>query len=282
MIDDLSKTLRAILTQRGLPEELSSAQIVFDHPSEKFNPQQTTIDLFLYDIREDLELRSNTEIVERKNGKVIMHRPPLRVACSYLVTAWPVGGADLALQEQRLLSQVLYVFSGMPTIPATFLQEALKGQSPPLPMVTALVDPQKNLSEFWTALGSQLRPSITLTATIAIDAYPPQVAPMVVSEEIRLRDRSSGADEKKMATTPDDSFRIGGRVAGAGEAPIAGASVELVGQGLWARTDAEGYYLLGMMKAGAYKLRVKAGTKTKEIKINVPPLAGKNFDVQLG
>jgi hypothetical protein len=31
----------------------------------------------------------------------VIHRAPKRVACTYLVTAWPVGGTDLALQEQR-------------------------------------------------------------------------------------------------------------------------------------------------------------------------------------
>ena len=69
-IDDLSRTLRAILTQKGLPTELGSAQIVFDRPSETFNPQQTTVDLFLYDIREDSELRSNEEMIEHRNGQV--------------------------------------------------------------------------------------------------------------------------------------------------------------------------------------------------------------------
>jgi hypothetical protein len=84
MIDDHSRTLRAILTRKDLPPELAGAQIVFDHPSETFNPQQTTVDLFLYDIREDLELRSNEEVIEHLDGRVITHRPPMRVACSYL------------------------------------------------------------------------------------------------------------------------------------------------------------------------------------------------------
>jgi len=191
MIDDLSETLRAILTQKGLPAELAAAHIVFDHPSETFIPQQTTVDLFLYDIREDLELRSNELEFERSNGKVTTHRAPLRIACSYLITAWPVGGAELALQEQRLLSQVLQVFSRFPTIPAEFLQGSLKDQTPPLPMVTALVDPQKNLSEFWTALGSQLRPSLTVTATIAIEVIAPVVTGIVTRRELEIGQQTS-------------------------------------------------------------------------------------------
>jgi Pvc16 N-terminal domain/Carboxypeptidase regulatory-like domain len=196
MIDDLSKTLRAILTRTGLSPPLDSAHVVFDHPSEKFAPQQTTVDLFLYDIRENVQLRSNEPTLECANGKVTIHHPPLRLACSYLVTAWPVGGAELAMQEQRLLSQVVEELSKHSTIPADFLQGRLKGQTPPLPLVTAVVDPQKNLSEFWTALGNRLRPSVTITATIAMDLLEPEVEGIVLTAYVGLGQRTS-LDEAK-------------------------------------------------------------------------------------
>ena len=132
-------------------------------------------------------------VFERINGGVITHAPPLRVACSYLVTAWPAGetGDAAALLEQRLLSQTLQVFAAQPTIDPKFLEGGLKGQEPPLPLVTALVDPQKNLSEFWTALGNKLRPSLTVRATISItDLIPPKTESMVVTEHLRLGVRS--------------------------------------------------------------------------------------------
>ena len=44
-----------------------------------------------------MELRSNEPTLRRLNGQVEIQRPPLRVACSYLITAWPIGGTDLAL-----------------------------------------------------------------------------------------------------------------------------------------------------------------------------------------
>ncbi len=186
MIRDISQTLKKILTQPGLPSELAAAQIVFDRPSETFNPQRTTIDLFLYDIRENVELRDNEPIITRSNGQATIRPPPLRVASSYLVTAWPVGGQELPLQEHRLLSQVLQVLSHYPTIPASFLQGSLAGQEPPLPMVAMHPDALKNLSEFWTSLGNRLRPSLTVTVTIGMDVFMREVAPVVITEEIRL------------------------------------------------------------------------------------------------
>src|ERR1700752_3644747 len=106
MIDDLSRTLKAILSRAPAP--LSNAQVVFSRPTDAFTPPQTAIDLFLYDIRENVDLRNNEPVITRnRNGQVVTHRQPIRLACSYVVTAWPVGksGDDAILLEQKLLGQ---------------------------------------------------------------------------------------------------------------------------------------------------------------------------------
>jgi hypothetical protein len=155
MISDLSRTLRAVLTQPGLPAELARAQIVFDRPADSFNPSQTTVDVFLYELRENHDLNPGSDAA-------------LALACTYLVTAWPVGGSELALQEQQLLSDVLEVLSRYPTIPASFLQGTLKGQNPAPQMLVLPPDTLKNSSEFWTSLGNKLRASLSVTVTIVI------------------------------------------------------------------------------------------------------------------
>jgi hypothetical protein len=92
MIRDLSETLKGILQDPSVPPELAAADILFDRPSDPFTLTKTTMDLFLYDVRENTELRSNEHVVERRNNQSIIHPAPLRLNCSYLVTAWPVGG----------------------------------------------------------------------------------------------------------------------------------------------------------------------------------------------
>ena len=283
MIDDLSQTLRTILTQGG-PEPLKSAQIVFDRPADPFAPQQTTVDLFLYDIREDLELRSNDPVIERMNGRVTTHRPPLRVACSYLVTAWPGGltGDAAVLLEQRLLSQTLQVLSGRPTIDPDLLQGSLKGQQPPLPLVTALVDPQKNLSEFWTALGNKLRPSLTVRVTISLaDVLAVKPEHMVTVRELHLGERTSPDEEKIVPATREELILIGigGRVTNADNVPVSGATVTLRELDLRTTTDVEGRYKLSVRQPGAYTLRVQKGERVKEARITVQ--AGSQIEVQL-
>jgi hypothetical protein len=287
-IDDLSRVLQAMLTERSpvaveargeLPPELAEAQVVFDHPDKLPPKEKTTVDLFLYDIRESLELRSNEPFVERKNGKVITHPPPVRVACSYLVTAWPIGGAELALQEHRLLSRVLQIFSRFPTIPDEFLQRRLK---PPVPLVTAVVDPQKNLSEFWTALGSRMRPSLTVTATISMELFEPEKAAPVISEDLRIGQRTAPDEEEIIPSSVERIGRIGvrGRITDTENKPVAGASVTLPELGLSATTDSEGQYRLIFKESGTYILRVQKGNRVKELKMEAKPGAENDLELQ--
>jgi hypothetical protein len=284
MIDDLSQTLRAILTQPGLPDPLKSAQVVFERPADPFSPQQTTVDLFLYDIRENLELRNNEPVIEHNNGQVTTRRPPLRLACSYLVTAWAGGltGDAAALLEQRLLSQTLQVLYGQSSIDPSLLQGSLKGQEPPVPMDTALVDPQKNLSEFWTALGNKLRPSLTVRATIsAASVRAAETATMVITEHLRFGERTAPDKEDTNPATLEEQFRIGGQVIDASNQPVGAAAVTIVELGLATQTDAAGHFVLGTMKSGAFTLRVKAGAAQRDLAINVPASKGSNYNVQL-
>jgi hypothetical protein len=274
MIRDLSSTLLAILTQPTVPAELANAQILFDQPSDSFRPTQTSLDLFLYDIRENVTLRSNEPAIARVAGKAIIRQPPLRADCSYLVTAWAVGGADLPLQEHRLISQALQILSGYPIIPASLLVGGLVGQEPPLPMLVARTDGLKNPAEFWTALGTRLRPSFTLTATISIDVFPPDTLPIASTSAIQLA-------QLGLADTRRDGFRIGGVVTDAAGQPVAGATVTVVERNLQVPTNAKGEYHLGIVPAGSYTIRLQSGGSAREVTIAVPPSTGSSYDFQL-
>lgn len=283
MINELSETLRAMLDDPALAAafpELAAAQVVFDRPAEQFNPSQTTIDLFLYDVREDMELRSNEPVVERLNGRAVIKRPPLRVMCSYLLTAWAVGGGELPLQEQKILSQAMMVLARYPTIPPPFLKGSLAAQEPPLPMMASRADGLKNPSEFWTAVGNKLRPSVTVVVTISLDPFAPETAPLVITSDVRIGERTSPVETKLKAQTAQDLFRVSGLVTAADNSPVKGAVVSLKGTGFSAVTDAGGIYSLGPLAAGPYTVRAQAGQKVKEVSIVVPAASGKNYNVQ--
>jgi len=282
VIRDLSLTLRAILNDpalaAGLPE-LAASEISFDRPTDAFNPAVTTINLFLFDIRENVDLKTNEPLATRTATGFTISRAPLRVACSYLVTAWPVGGDEPALQEHQLLSEALQALTRFQKIPAAFLQGRLVNAVPALPMLTAQSDGLPEPLEFWTALGSTLRPSIVVTATIALDLEPPTTAPEVVTSQLHFGERVPGADVLAPSAGPS-TFRVGGRVSAQGK-PAPGARLTIVELGLSALTDIEGRYQLGSITSGTYTVRVARGATVKNVSVIVPRGAASDYDVDL-
>jgi hypothetical protein len=286
VIDDLGLTVRAMLKQPGLPHDLAAAEIAFDRPGETFTPQQATVDLFLYDIRENLDLRNAEPTIERVNGQAVRRPPPMRVACTYLITAWPVGGPELPLQEHRLLAQTLQVFARYPTIPAAFLQGSLKDplQQPPLPLVTSRTDGLKEPAEFWSALGGRLRPSLSVTVTIGLEVFAAdEPVPLVTTEQLRIGQRVGGVEERLLSGA-GSRFRIGGRVLTPDGAVVASAEVSLVEAGLSIATGADGRYIIGPVAPGSYTLHAQSGSAVGTVTITVPRPAGSpdGYDVRLG
>jgi len=268
MIRDLSETLKTVLQDPTFAlvfTELAAADIVFDRPLDPFNPPKTTIDLFLYDARENLELRSNEYTVTKINGQSITHPAALRLACSYLVTAWPVGGAELALQEHRLLTQVLRVLSRYPMIPASFLQGSLVGQDPPLPMVALHPDALKNLAEFWSSLGSKMKASLTVTVTISVPVFAD------ITDFLVTTHTTSYATGNNV---PETVQHVGGRVLNQISAAVSGAQVDLLDAGLSSTTDSDGQFDFQPVSPGTYNIRVAAvGFKPLTQSVTVPGLS---------
>src|SRR5439155_22448323 len=92
MLQDLDNSLEALLRHEklGLPKDL--CDIDFAAPGEGFpsaGVKLPAVDLFLYDVREERDLRSNEWLLERNpDGTASRKRSPIRISCSYLVTAW--------------------------------------------------------------------------------------------------------------------------------------------------------------------------------------------------
>jgi hypothetical protein len=253
MIDDLSLTLKAVLKDPGLKAQfpqLAAADVVFDRPQDPFTQTNTTIDLFLYDLRENLELRSNEQEVDFVKGQAITHQAPLRLNCSYLVTAWPVGGVDLPLQEQRLLAQVLQVLSRYPTIPNNFLQGAMIGQDPPLPMVALHPDALKNLAEFWSSLGSKLKASLTVTVTIGMPVFLDNTDFIVTTH--------STSYAPGLSAPAETLVHVGGQVLDGFGAGVAGALVDILDAGLRQTTNDNGQFDFLVVPTGTHTIRAVA------------------------
>ena len=274
MIRDLDETLRAALhdpAQMTMFPELAAADIAFDRPTDPYAPLRTTLNLFLYELRENTELRINDPEVAIVNGKAVTRPAPMRLYCSYLVTAWPIGGPEQPLQEHRLLTQALRVLSRYPTLPPSFLHGSLIGQAPPLPMVTLHPDSLKAMSEFWTSLGNRMRASLTVTVTISVPVFA-DVTDFVVTTH-----RTNYAPG---AQAPEPLLQVGGRVIDDATAQtIGGAMVDLVDTGQRVTSADDGTFDFAAVQPGTYTLRAAAtGYAVKSQPLTVP---GRPEDYQI-
>jgi hypothetical protein len=197
MINDLDRTMEELL-MRELPPELVSSEattrvtISFATPDDQFPPASVTlpaIDLFLYDVRENRDLRTNEWIVERQSdGSTTKKRPPVRVECSYLITAWASDSStNPAMDEHRLLGEVMMVLLRHTTLPQEVLQGDLSNQHPPLPAVTLQPGRLQSLGEFWQALGGKPKAALNYTVTIGAEVHKPIEAEVVTEKMLKFK-----------------------------------------------------------------------------------------------
>ena len=192
MINDLDKTLEELF-KRELPQELASqVTISFATPDDQFPPTSVTlpaIDIFLYDVRENRDLRSNEWTVERHSrGTATKKRPAVRVECSYLITAWPSESApNPAMDEHHLLGELMKVLLRHPTIPSGVLQGSLKGQEPPLLAMTLQAGQLQSLGEFWQALGGKPKAALNYSVTIGVELFEAIEGPVVLEKIVAIK-----------------------------------------------------------------------------------------------
>jgi len=189
LLHELDQTLAALL-KRELPGR-EQITVSFAAPDDQFSVKLPAVDLFLYDVRENLELRSNDDVLERLGDLTsIRIQPPVRVDASYLITAWPgvgSGQSDASEDEHMLLSAVMRVLLRFPKLPRELLIGSLARQDWPLPVSTLQPGRLQSLGEFWQALGGKPKAALNYTVTLPVDVSEPERQPLVIDKEIRIR-----------------------------------------------------------------------------------------------
>ena len=190
MFQDLDATLAALL---GAELAVENVAVSFAAPDDQFPPSDISlpaIAFFLYDVRENHDLRpSQWELGQLANGTVTRKRPPVRVDCSYLITAWPSPSAPHPAQdEHRLLGEVMKVLLRHPTIPEPYLTGELAGQDPPVPAKIIAEAQLHSLGEFWQAMGGKPKATLHYAVTVSVDVFEPaEVGPAVTDKIITIR-----------------------------------------------------------------------------------------------
>jgi hypothetical protein len=186
VIPDVDAALRALIEREALDH--AAVDVVFDAPTKDWASRRTspTVDVYLYDVREDVRRRERGVVDEYDQERRVTgrHLPPRHFKLSYLVTAWTQRPED----EHRLLSDLLACFLRHDAVPADLLDGAVARLGLPVPVTIALPPPEdRSFADVWSALGGELKPSLDVVVTVPTDTGqrphtgPPVTAPARVS-----------------------------------------------------------------------------------------------------
>lgn len=166
MIADVDAALRSLLSTRAGEH---GAEVAFDAPTRDWSARRSapTLDVYLYDIREDLDARAVAyEPVREAERTVERRQPPRFFRLSYIVTAWTSRPED----EHRMLSDALASLVLHDALPADSLSGWLAEQ--PFAIRLEVAPPpseDRTISDLWTALGGDLKPSVDLVVVTPVD-----------------------------------------------------------------------------------------------------------------
>ncbi len=282
MIQDMDETIRQILVKKGKLNG-GDIDISFDQPTGEWAGSLTrpTINCYLYDIRENVELRSRDWKVERENGISRRVMDPLRIDLSYIVTVWTRNIED----EHRLLWRVLHTLAAQKSILAADAEGALLRQPYNMPTKVALPSEAiRNLPDLWGVMENQLRPAINYVITVALDIGEMIEAPIVTTARFDVgpyttMKRVDGQPiPARTEAVVDSLFHVGGRLF-RGKTPAANASISMVDHPFEVISDADGRYVFASIPPGDYTLRIQTdGQKSQTLKISVP---SESYDLKL-
>lgn len=276
MINQLDESIRRLVLARG-NLAADSVAISFDQPTGEWAAGLTrpTINFYLFDIRENVDLRSQEWIVEHDASGQVRKRPaPWRYDLSYLVTVWTQNQVE---DEHAILWRVLGALASAPTLSPELLEPSLRDQPYPIPTRTA--QPSRaieNLPDLWGVMENQLRPSINYVVTLAMERGIVFTSPWVLTKRIDVLDRlDTGRGREQI-------LQIGGVVyrAEGGEA-AKDARVTLVETGTMAVTDRFGRYRFANVPSGALRLRVELDGRVSEHSITTPSESLTHYDLMI-
>jgi hypothetical protein len=272
MIKDVDETIKQILIQKASLEP-SAITISFDAPDRDWAAAQSkpAVNLYLYDIRENHELRSYEWRTEKKDDKTATKKKtPVRLDLSYFITVWTKHVED----EHRLLSQVLICLMNYPILPEEMLQGDLKSQEYQVHALTAQPDGLfKNPSDFWTGMDNKLKPSINYIVTMPVDLAVAVTSPLVFTKVIDVKDEHGGETE--------EILQIGGTIFSKGktDAVVPNAMLLIKELNITTTSGSDGKYKFSKIRKGDYTFKVSAPKKaTKEVMVAVP---ADNYNIEI-
>ncbi|MDE9481495.1 DUF4255 domain-containing protein [Xenorhabdus bovienii] len=162
-IIDVNKAMDAML-RKYLNKEID---IRFDLPEINTVPPKATVSVFLYDIHEDLQLRSaESRGFNASAGKLLPGW--VNVKCNYLITYWESScpKSDASSPDSQPCNQAIQVMSQV--LEALINNRQLTDISGAYTKVIPQQENLNSLGNFWQALGNRPRLSLNYSVTVPI------------------------------------------------------------------------------------------------------------------
>lgn len=186
MIQDVDDTLKELLVTQMPINPVASIDVKFDMPNKDWSATVTkpTINLFLYDVRENHELRSNDRTLARSadNKTGLVSRAPVRMDLSYLISVWTTDIAD----EHQLLGQVLNTLLQFPLLPDAVLKGSLQSQAFPVHAWIAQPERLPNPWEFWGHMDHGMKASLNFVLTTSWQPFQDDAVTLVLKSTIKI------------------------------------------------------------------------------------------------
>jgi hypothetical protein len=280
MIKDLDDTIEGILIEDG-GFQRDVVDIRFETPNREWSAgiSRPTLNCYLFDIRENLELRQQGRQVEaRDSHEAVRRQPALWFSFTYLITAWTRAVED----EHHLLWQALLTLARFNALPSERLKGGLSQNGAPI--YTAVARPDsvlKSPGEFWTALENQLKPSLSYTVTLRVERETALAISTVSSILLRVQrvDQANGLTAGEPAESYAEVNSFGGVVRADDGTPIADAVVKVEGRKAQVRTDAEGRFRMRGLAPGNYTLLAEHSMGTGRREVRIPELS---YEITVG
>ena len=181
MISHIDATIENVLRDE-LPE--SEYEISFDIPNKewvnKISGTKPVINIYLYDVHENLQLRSNEWDIKKNTDGTYRKTPPdIRLDLYYVITVWSPATTDAVLEEHHIMSLIYAKLFEFSKIPRKYFTTELKriSPAPEIPISVASKDSfkEQGIGQFWSTLEQNWKPAVYLTVT----------APILIQKHIR-------------------------------------------------------------------------------------------------
>jgi hypothetical protein len=173
VFDDINRTIEALL-KSDLPSDIAGqVSISFATPDDSFPPaglQLPAINVFLFEIHENTQLREFEPSLERRpDGSMVRVPPPAHIDCHYLVCAAAESTLGSQQDELHILGAVLRVLLRYRQLPEAVLKGVLAGKTPPVRAAAVRPGARPSGVEFWQSLKGKPRATLHYTLTVPVD-----------------------------------------------------------------------------------------------------------------